>query len=79
MSTNSESINKNSQNIPGSDGRSLVDHIEALPNPKDCLSCRIVGSGTFGAVGTYALWQSRAAAPGNPGQKRIVAGLGVGA
>ncbi len=62
----------------GSADRSLVEHIESLPNKKDCLGCRIVGSGTFAAVGTYALWQARAAAPGSPAQKRIVAGLGVG-
>lgn len=62
----------------GSANRSLVEHIESLPNKKDCLGCRIVGSGTFAAVGTYALWQARAAAPGTPAQKRIVAGLGVG-
>ncbi|RDB25244.1 hypothetical protein Hypma_008014 [Hypsizygus marmoreus] len=43
----------------------------------DCLSCRIVGTGTLGGVGSYAIYQSRAAAPGTPGQKRIVAGLGV--
>jgi hypothetical protein len=45
---------------------------------KDCQSCRIVGSATFATVGTYALWQSRAAAPGSPSQRRIVAGLGLG-
>ncbi|KAF8638079.1 hypothetical protein AX16_010711 [Volvariella volvacea WC 439] len=61
----------------GSANRSLVEQIDALPGSKDCLSCRIIGSGTFAAVGMYALWQSRAAAPGTPAQKRIVAGLGV--
>ncbi|KAF8348169.1 hypothetical protein F5887DRAFT_952424, partial [Amanita rubescens] len=61
----------------GSADRSLVEHIESLPNRNDCLGCRIVGSGTFAAVGTYALWQARAAAPGAPAQKRIVAGIGV--
>jgi hypothetical protein len=44
---------------------------------KDCLGCRIVGSATFATVGTYALWQSRATAPGSPAQKRIVAVLGA--
>jgi hypothetical protein len=29
-------------------------------------------------TGAYAIWQSRGAAPGSSGQKRIVAGLGVG-
>lgn len=45
---------------------------------EDCPSCRMVGSATFATVGTYALWQSRAAAPGSPSQRRIVAGLGLG-
>ncbi|KAK0486049.1 hypothetical protein IW261DRAFT_1453477 [Armillaria novae-zelandiae] len=44
---------------------------------KDCLSCRIIGTGTLTGVGGYALMQSRATAPGTPGQKRIMAGLGV--
>lgn len=38
----------------------------------------MVGSATFATVGTYALWQSRAAAPGSPLQKRVVAGFGLG-
>ncbi|KAF5385863.1 hypothetical protein D9615_002357 [Tricholomella constricta] len=45
---------------------------------KDCLSCRIIGTGTLAGVGSYAIWQSRAAALGSPGQKKIVAGLGIG-
>lgn len=76
-----EPANTETQKPPyGSANRSLVEHIDAMPAPggKDCLSCRIVGSGTFAGVGTYALWQSRAAAPGSLGQKRIVAGLGIG-
>lgn len=46
---------------------------------KDCLSCRIIGTGTLIGIGSYSLWQSRATAPGSWGQKKIVAGLGVGA
>jgi len=61
----------------GSANRTLVEQIEAIPNQRECLSCRIIGSGAFAGVGTYALWQSRAAAQGSPGQKRIVGGLGV--
>lgn len=49
-----------------------------LTKPKECLSCRVIGTGALGGVGSYALWQSRATAPGSLGQKRIVAGLGVG-
>ena len=44
----------------------------------ECLSCRLIGTGALGGVGSYALWQSRATAPGSLGQKRVVAGLGVG-
>ncbi|KAK0504516.1 hypothetical protein EDD18DRAFT_302643 [Armillaria luteobubalina] len=50
---------------------------QALPY-KDCLSCRIIGTGTLTGVGGYALMQSKATAPGTPVQKRIMAGLGVG-
>ena len=46
--------------------------------PNECLSCRLIGTGAMGGVGSYALWQSRAAAPGSLGQKRLIAGLGVG-
>ena len=52
----------------------VVEH----PKPKECLSCRLVGTGALGGVGSYALWQSRATAPGSLAQKRVVAGLGVG-
>ncbi|KAJ8076962.1 hypothetical protein PM082_001385 [Marasmius tenuissimus] len=45
--------------------------------PKDCLSCRIVGTTTLTGVGGYALWQSRAVAPGTPLQKRFMSGVGV--
>jgi len=51
----------------------FVEH----PKPKECLSCRLVGTGALGGVGSYALWQSRATAPGSLAQKRVVAGLGV--
>jgi hypothetical protein len=46
--------------------------------PKECLSCRLIGTGILGGVGSHALWQSRASAPGSLGQKRAVAGVGVG-
>ncbi|PFH52055.1 hypothetical protein AMATHDRAFT_2538 [Amanita thiersii Skay4041] len=44
---------------------------------QDCLGCRVVGSATFASVGAYALWQSRAAAPGTLLQKRITTVLGL--
>ncbi|KAJ7282932.1 hypothetical protein C8J57DRAFT_1055943 [Mycena rebaudengoi] len=44
----------------------------------DCLSCRIMGTGTFTGLGIYALWMSREAAPGSRGSKKIVAVLGAG-
>ena len=47
-------------------------------NPKDCLSCRIIGTGTLGGVGIYALWQTRVAAPGTPLQKKGLAIVGLG-
>jgi hypothetical protein len=42
-----------------------------------CLSCRVIGTGTLGAVGVYALRQSRRQAPGSPLGKRIMASVGV--
>ncbi|KAJ3772962.1 hypothetical protein FB446DRAFT_734713 [Lentinula raphanica] len=50
---------------------------DGKPKPGDCISCRIIGTGTFATVGGYALWQSRAVAPGTPMQKRAMAGVGV--
>ena len=44
---------------------------------KDCLSCRIIGTGALGAVGLYALHQSRAHQPGSLIGKRIMASVGV--
>ncbi|KAI0058034.1 hypothetical protein BV25DRAFT_1892047 [Artomyces pyxidatus] len=44
---------------------------------RDCLSCRIIGTGALGAVGFYALNQSRAHQPGSLVGKRIMAGVGV--
>jgi hypothetical protein len=52
-------------------------HIYASPGKQDCLSCRIIGAGTLGAVGIYALNQSRARAPGSLVGKRIMAGVGL--
>ena len=56
----------------------LVEQIETKPHPTECLSCRITGSAAMAGTGAYAIWQTRAAAPGSPAQKRIVAGLGLG-
>lgn len=72
MSTTNEDSPK-----PVRPSQSLTEHIHAMPGSKDCLSCRIVGTGTFAGVGTYALYQARPAALGSPMQKRLVAGLGV--
>ncbi|KAF9453923.1 hypothetical protein P691DRAFT_522620 [Macrolepiota fuliginosa MF-IS2] len=74
--SNATNDDKIQQTKPWGDAsRSLVNQIEA--GSKDCMSCRIVGSGTFAGVGIYALTKSRAAAPGTPGQKRIIGGLGI--
>ena len=43
----------------------------------ECLSCRVIGTVSLGAVGLYALQQSRARAPGSILGKRIMAGVGV--
>lgn len=56
----------------------LVTQINEVTNPKECLSCRIMGTGVMAGTGSYAIWQARAAAPGSPGQKKIIAGLGLG-
>ncbi len=51
--------------------------VELQQNPKDCLACRVIGTGALGGVGIYALNQSRAHAPGSVVGKRIMAGVGV--
>jgi hypothetical protein len=56
--------------------RSTSEAIDATS--KDCLSCRIMGTGLMAGTGSYAIWQSRAAALGSPAQKKVVAGLGLG-
>ncbi|KAJ7983124.1 hypothetical protein DFH06DRAFT_1172483 [Mycena polygramma] len=43
----------------------------------DCLACRITGTATFTGLGAYALWMSRAAAPGSRGSKNFVALFGA--
>lgn len=55
-----------------------MTEVNALAKKNDCLSCRIIGTGALGGTGAYAIWQSRAAAPGSMVQKRILAGLGLG-
>lgn len=52
----------------------------SAPNAKEyqeCLSCRIIGTGALGAVGIYALNQSRRHQLGSVVGKRIIAGLGI--
>ena len=44
---------------------------------EDCLPCRIVGTGALGTVGGYALYMSRARAPGSVVGKRIMGGVGI--
>lgn len=56
----------------------LVTQINEASNPRECLSCRIMGTGVMAGTGSYAIWHARAAAPGSPGQKKIIAGLGLG-
>ncbi|KAI0088639.1 hypothetical protein BDY19DRAFT_994017 [Irpex rosettiformis] len=47
-------------------------------SPKECLTCRIIGTGALAGVGLYALQASRPHAPGSVIGKRITAGVGVG-
>lgn len=54
------------------------DRLAEQKDSKDCLSCRIIGTGTLGGVGAYAVWQSRAAASGSPLQKKGLALVGLG-
>jgi hypothetical protein len=56
-----------------------IDNVQKYESPgtHECLSCRIIGSGALGAVGLYALNQSRASAPGSLFGKRILMGLGL--
>ncbi|EGN99621.1 hypothetical protein SERLA73DRAFT_179725 [Serpula lacrymans var. lacrymans S7.3] len=51
---------------------------QPAPAYKDCLSCRIVGTGALAGTGLYALNMSRARAPGSVMGKRVMAGVGVG-
>lgn len=45
---------------------------------KDCISCRIVGTGALGLTGLYALRMARPQAPGSFFGKMMMAGIGVG-
>ncbi|KAI9567808.1 hypothetical protein HD554DRAFT_2103573 [Boletus coccyginus] len=45
---------------------------------KDCISCRVVGTGALGVTGLYALRMARPRAPGSAFGKMMVAGIGVG-
>jgi hypothetical protein len=44
---------------------------------RDCLSCRVIGTGALGATGLYALNQARTHQPGSRVGKQIMAGVGV--
>lgn len=45
---------------------------------KDCLPCRIIGTGALAFTGIYALNQARPNAPGSPLGKRLTAVTGIG-
>lgn len=53
------------------------DPTKLSPQPQDCFTCRLIGSTALGAVGIYALNQSRRHQPGSPLGKRIMAAVGV--
>lgn len=54
------------------------DEVLFRPKAPECISCRLIGTGALAGTGAYAIWLSRAAAPGSPGQRRVLAGLGIG-
>lgn len=54
------------------------DEVHFRPKAPECISCRIIGTGALAGTGAYAIWLSRAPASGSPGQKKILAGLGIG-
>ena len=45
---------------------------------KDCILCRVVGTGALGLTGLYALRMARPQAPGSVFEKKMMAGIGVG-
>lgn len=45
--------------------------------PKECLTCRVIGTAALAGVGVYALNQTRPHAPGSIMGKRVMAGVGV--
>ncbi|KAG6375229.1 hypothetical protein JVT61DRAFT_3442 [Boletus reticuloceps] len=45
---------------------------------KDCISCKVVGTGALALTGLYALRMARSQAPGSVFGKRMMAGIGVG-
>ncbi|KAG8221659.1 hypothetical protein J3R82DRAFT_1943, partial [Butyriboletus roseoflavus] len=45
---------------------------------KDCISCRVVGTGALGLTGLYAFRMARPRAPGSVFEKVLMAGIGVG-
>jgi hypothetical protein len=53
-------------------------HSIADSNPRDCLSCRIIGTAALGITGLYALNQARPHAPGSPLGKRLIGVTGLG-
>ena len=67
----------NIRHIPVSSQQMQSTSQEQPNNPKDCLACRVIGTGALAGVGIYALNQSRAHAPGSVVGKRIMAGVGI--
>ncbi len=44
---------------------------------RECFSCRLIGAGSLGLVGVYALHSSRPSQPGSVLGRRLMGGLGV--
>jgi hypothetical protein len=57
--------------------RHIKDKETGTEQPPDCLSCRVVGTGTFGGLSLYTLYQRSQIPKGNVVHRGIVAGLSV--
>ncbi|KAI0783440.1 hypothetical protein C8Q75DRAFT_725843 [Abortiporus biennis] len=70
----SSNIQTTTTTVPTQNSNSSSD---VQSGPKDCLTCRIIGTAALAGTGVYALNQSRAHAPGSIIGKRIMAGVGI--
>ena len=67
-----------SPSAPSPDSATWTTSEEKHWEYKDCISCKVVGTGTLGLTGLYALRMARPQAPGSVFGKMMMAGIGVG-